>query len=158
LCFGLAIGFGSASLQRLPLLWRDWRYSLFFCVKTVSLYALVALLWVEASAAIWARMPGAGQPPAAVYLALWMSSMATFGLVTLWNCADQRKRCPRCLRRLGLPVTLGSWASVLEPATTELLCEAGHGSLAMTETDGAQPDHWIALDPSWQDLFQAPAR
>ena len=136
------------------LLWHGWRYSFFFIAKTASLVALVALVWVEAGAALWARRPLAGDPAATLYFALWVSSMAAFGLVTLWSCADQRRRCPRCLRRLGLPVTVGSWGSVLEPATTELLCEAGHGSLSMTETDAAEPDRWIVLDPSWKDLFQ----
>ena len=28
-----------------------------------------------------------------------------------------------------MPVTLGSWASVFEPVTTEMLCHEGHGSL-----------------------------
>jgi len=53
---------------------------------------------------------------------------------------------------------MGSWGSVLEPATTELLCEAGHGSLSMTETDAAEPDRWTVLGPSWKDLFQTAGR
>jgi len=158
LCFGLGIGLGAASLQRLPLLWHGWRYSVFFIAKTASLVALVALVWTEAGAALWARTPVAGHPAATLYFALWVSSMAAFGLVTLWSCADQRRRCPKCLRRLSLPVTVGSWASVLEPATTELLCEAGHGSLSMTDTDSAEPDRWVVLGPSWKELFQTAGR
>jgi hypothetical protein len=53
-------------------------------------------------------------------------------------------------------VTLGSWSSsLLDPVTTEFVCERGHGSLAMPETDAssAERDRWTGMDDSWRDLF-----
>ena len=73
--------------------------------------------------------------------------IAAFGWAVLWSLADQQRRCPVCLRRLVLPVRIGSWASVFEPVTTEWICEAGHGSLCAREVETGQPDHWIAEDP-----------
>jgi hypothetical protein len=59
---------------------------------------------------------------------------------------------------LAMPVSMGSWASVLEPATTESLCEKGHGSLSMQEVESGAPDRWIAMDASWRELFQTDAK
>jgi hypothetical protein len=70
-----------------------------------------------------------------------------------WSFADQRQRCPECLERLALPVTIGSWSSVLEPVTTEFLCESGHGSLCVPETEQSERGRWTALDASWRELF-----
>jgi len=64
-----------------------------------------------------------------------------------------RRRCPVCFERLALPITLGSWSSVLEPATTEFLCEFGHGSLCVPETEQGERDRWTTLDASWRDFF-----
>jgi hypothetical protein len=72
----------------------------------------------------------------------------------LWSLADQRRRCPVCLGRLEMPVTLGSWASVFEPPTTEFLCADGHGSLSVQEAEPTAADRWIALDSSWRSLFR----
>jgi hypothetical protein len=52
-----------------------------------------------------------------------------------------------------MPVTMGSWSSVLEPVTTEFMCESGHGSLCVPETESGEPDRWTSLDPSWRELF-----
>ena len=78
-----------------------------------------------------------------------LTFVAGCALATLWCVADQRKRCPVCLSRLALPVTLGSWSSsLLDPVTTEFVCERGHGSLAMPETDAssAERDGWTGMD------------
>jgi hypothetical protein len=48
---------------------------------------------------------------------------------------------------------MGSWGSVLEPATTEFLCDSGHGSLCVPDSSEGQPDRWTNLDPSWSELF-----
>jgi hypothetical protein len=52
-----------------------------------------------------------------------------------------------------MPVTMGSWASVLDPATTEMVCDLGHGSLCVPDSTEGAPDRWINLDPSWRELF-----
>jgi hypothetical protein len=59
-----------------------------------------------------------------------------------------------CLQLLTMPVSFGSWSSVLDPATTELVCDSGHGSLTFPETDGGLRDRWTNLDPSWSELFR----
>jgi len=51
------------------------------------------------------------------------------------------------------PVSIGSRAATFDPATTELVCERGHGSLAASETPQGPPDHWTAFDSSWATLF-----
>jgi hypothetical protein len=71
-----------------------------------------------------------------------------------WSFADQRGRCPVCLQLLTLPVSIGSWSSVLDPATTELVCDSGHGSLSFPDVVDGQPDRWTNLDPSWSELFR----
>ena len=55
---------------------------------------------------------------------------------------------------LGHPSTVEIEASVLEPSTTESLCENGHGSLSVSETETGAPDRWIAMDASWRELFE----
>jgi hypothetical protein len=71
-----------------------------------------------------------------------------------WTFAEQRRRCPTCLRQLTMPVTLGSPASVFEPALTELICPNGHGALSLPENETDRPDRWIVLDSSWGELFK----
>jgi hypothetical protein len=84
--------------------------------------------------------------------------MLLFACALAWVFADQRRRCPECLGLLALPVTIGSWASVLEPVSTELVCEQGHGSLSVPESALALPQKWTALDVSWRGLFPATTR
>jgi hypothetical protein len=130
---------------------RGWRYRSFLALKSILAVAIPALLWVEAAAVLGARTEGSvrlltGAVPALAFLpvcacAIW------------WSFADQRRRCPVCLQRLGMPVRMGSWASVLDPATTELVCDSGHGSLCAPESTEGAPDRWTNLDPSWRELF-----
>ena len=67
---------------------------------------------------------------------------------------DQRSRCPTCLKRLRMPVSIGSWSSlILDRPTTEYVCPAGHGALVVSEALH-DPDHWTVFDDSWHDLFE----
>jgi hypothetical protein len=74
-----------------------------------------------------------------------------------WSTHDQHLRCRVCLRRLSMPVRLGSWSHpMLDPVSTETVCGSGHGLLYVSEPAGsstAEPEHWMELDPSWRDLF-----
>jgi uncharacterized membrane protein len=66
---------------------------------------------------------------------------------------DQRSRCPTCLERLRMPVTIGSWSSlILDRPATEYVCPAGHGVLFVSEALH-DADQWTVLDDSWRDLF-----
>ena len=72
----------------------------------------------------------------------------------MWCVADQRRRCRACLRRMILPVSVGSWASQFEPSRTEMLCEDGHGALALSDAETNVQDRWTRLDDSWKALFR----
>jgi hypothetical protein len=74
-----------------------------------------------------------------------------------WTLADQRGRCPVCLRRLVRPVTIGSAShTLLDWYGTEFLCARGHGLLYEPEipTSANSARHWQSLDPSWAGLFR----
>ena len=131
---------------------RGWRYRSFLALKTILAVAIPALLWIETAAVLRQRMEGSvrllltGVLPALAFLVACACAM-------WWSFADQRRRCPVCLQRLSLPVTMGSWGSVLDPATTELVCDSGHGSLCVPESTPDAPDRWTDLDASWRELF-----
>ena len=125
---------------------RAWSYVSFLLVKTVSLSAVLLALWIEGGAAFRACLP-AGAPRVLVGgLILAIVFIAAFDWAVVWNLADQQHRCPVCLRRLVMPVRIGSWASVFEPVTTEWICEAGHGSLCVDEIERGQSDRWIEIE------------
>lgn len=131
----------------------QWSLLLF---QVMAAHLLASLLWMEAGFAIrshltrgWLHYGVGGFGLAVTYIIL-------VGRATLWSLADQRCRCPVCLHRLMLPVAMGSWASIFDPAATELVCEEGHGSLALMEREAEaspQDDRWIELDSSWRELF-----
>lgn len=130
---------------------QGWRYWGFLASKIVASTGLVTLFWIEAASKLH---PTYNSPITVLpVLLLTLVYIATFGSAVEWSLTDQRARCPVCLNRLAMPVSIGSWASVLDPARTELVCADGHGSLAMTEADTARADQWTTMDRSWKDLF-----
>jgi len=151
--FGLAIGIVLVAVGRLSLGRYGWRYWSFLVLKTIAVMVIVPLLWIETGTAMRAHMASAPLRVLVGGLLFTLIFMAAFGCALLWSFADQRRRCPVCLQRLAMPVTIGSWASVFEPVTTELLCEEGHGSLCVPET--GEPDRWTPLDASWRELFDS---
>jgi len=77
-------------------------------------------------------------------------------LALRWALADQRQRCPVCLRLLGNPARIGCLAQTfLEWHGTEFVCVKGHGLLHVLEmpTSSYNTQRWIYLDPSWSGLF-----
>lgn len=153
--FALVIGIVLVTIRRLPLRPYGWRYWSLFVLKTMAVMVIVPLLWIEIGASIRAHMAvGPLRQLLGGLVFTWIFIVA-FGCALAWSFADQRRRCPVCLQRLAMPVTIGSWASVFEPVTTELLCEEGHGSLCMPETGTGEPDRWTALDASWRELFDS---
>src|SRR5205807_2684267 len=106
---------------------------------------LVPLLWIEGGGALRAHMT-AGSLRAALATAFTLIFFGAFAWSVIWIFADQRHRCPVCLGRLALPVTFGSWASVYDPVTTEMVCDEGHGSLCVAENEMSGDDRWIELD------------
>jgi len=145
-------------IGRLSLGRYGWRYWSFFAGKTAAVMAIVPLLWIEVGAALRARIPNQTLSVAIGGVGLALVFIAGFGAAIVWVFSDQRLRCPICLRRLAMPVALGSWASTFEPPATELLCEAGHGSLCVSERAAGEPDRWVALDDSWRLAAGPPDR
>jgi hypothetical protein len=150
LMLALATSVVMVLIGRLPRGRYGWRYWVFLAGKTVAVMAIVPVWWIEGGAAVRARIPNQVLSMAIGGVALTLVFIAAFGAATVWVVADQRLRCPICLRRLAMPVAIGSWASTFEPPATELLCEVGHGSLCVSESAGGEPDRWVALDDSWQ--------
>ncbi len=150
----LATGATLVFLRGLPLHRDGWCYWCFLILKTAAVLAIPPLLWIEGGAALRAHIPNRVLGILFGGLILGLAFVAAFVRTLLWSFADQRRRCPVCLRRLSMPVAIGSWASVFEPAATELLCDEGHGSLCVSESRAGGPDSWIALDGSWHDLFE----
>jgi hypothetical protein len=84
--------------------------------------------------------------------------LALFGSIfaVRWINADQRKRCPVCLRLLANPVRIGESSRILlEWRGTELMCPRGHGLLYVPEWPAiwSGRQRWIHLGPSWSGLF-----
>jgi hypothetical protein len=151
--FGIAVGAVIVVLQQPVRLRYGWRYGRLLAAKTLLLVANPALGWVETNAAIRRLGPLDGPGIALAGMVTTVIFLAACAFAFWWSFADQRHRCPQCLQLLAMPVTIGSWSSVLDPVTTEFLCESGHGSLYLPETEQGERDRWTALDPSWRDLF-----
>jgi len=134
-----------------------WPSALFLGAKTILAMFTLTCIWMEGAGAI--------QRALLAHEAWWVASRVASTLVFLfasgwivgWCMSDQRQRCPSCLRRLALPVSLGSWSSVLDPAATILVCPQGHGSLTAPETCLGSPDQWTSMDTSWSVFITSPA-
>lgn len=152
-----AVGAALLFLKRHALDGRGWRCRAMFAFQVVSIHLGASLLWIEGGHALRSTLASEGFRIGIAGLGLVVIFIVGLGFGVLWCIADQRSRCPVCLHRLVMPVTMGSWASLFfDPAATELVCEQGHGSLAVMESEagGEAPDRWIELDESWQCLFR----
>ena len=73
-----------------------------------------------------------------------------------WALADQRRRCPVCLRRVAHPANVGVVSrTFLDWSGTELMCAGGHTLLHVPSlpTSWFSTQRWMLLDPSWDFLF-----
>jgi len=150
--FALTIGAALVAIGRLSLGRYGWRYWFYLAGKLLSVLIIVPLVWIEGNAALRAHMVKPDLGLVFGWLAWTLAFLGAFGCGVMWVFTDQRRRCPVCLGRLAMPVTLGSWASVFEPVTTEMLCHEGHGSLSVDESEIGAGDRWITLDASWRGL------
>lgn len=130
-----------------------WHYWPFLAAKIVLAVMLPLLAWIEFDSLVRTFRPalGAGASVARILAALTFLVTCVRGL--WWSFADQRRRCPVCLQRLAMPVSVGSPASIFDPAITELVCSNGHGALSLPDNQAGRSDRWIALDSSWGELF-----
>ena len=152
-CFAAVVALIVVLIVGLPLRRYSWKYWGFLALKAAAAAVLVTLAWVEGGPLLRARLPGGELKALVGVLGFTLVYVAAFGAALAWCVKDQRRRCPVCLRRLAMPVTMGSWASVFEPPTTELLCDAGHGRMCVCEGAGGESERWSTLDASWQELF-----
>jgi hypothetical protein len=137
-----------------PLPWASGLYGWAFLIwKTLCAVLIPTLLWVELIGPLW-KIP-LPEPARWVVLVAFpsLAYICTCAWLIWWSFADQRRRCPVCLQPLSMPVTIGSWSSVLDPAQTETLCDSGHGMLCQPETTDGPQERWTNLDPSWRELF-----
>lgn len=131
---------------------RGWRFKGYLGIKTALVLAATIVIWAEGGWRLRALIPGR-EASALIGGLLWsLIFMASFICVSGWCFADQRRRCPVCLRRLSSPVSMGTWASVFEPATTELVCTDGHGLLCESDNEGDPAAQWTTLDATWKGL------
>jgi hypothetical protein len=130
-----------------------WRYWSFLFAKSTLILAVASMLWVEGGSALRSVIPGPGLSRLLGGIVLAVIFVIASACGALWSLADQRRRCPACQRLLQMPVAFGSWASTFDPATTELVCDRGHGSLSLLEAETAEADRWTKLDASWLSLF-----
>ena len=73
-----------------------------------------------------------------------------------WALADQRRRCPVCLRRVAHPANVGVVSrTFLDWSGTELMCAGGHTLLHVPSlpTSWFSTPRWMLLDASWDFLF-----
>ena len=151
LLMALLVGAVVVLLGRRSLGRAGWRYWLYLAAKLLLVTLLLPELWIEGGGAMRAHIV-AGTLRVAVVTAFTLVFFGAFGCTVIWIFADQRHRCPVCLGRLALPVTFGSWASVFDPVTTEMVCDEGHGSLCVAESEISGEDRWIKLDTSWKEF------
>lgn len=154
LAIAFAVGAGMLIASQLRFRGTAVRYWAFFVVKLVAVAILVPLLWVEAEAVVRALTPRGELPLIIRAISFRLAFLFAFARAMSWLIADQRSRCPVCLRRLANPVTIGSWSSTFDPPTSESFCEAGHGLLYTPESGTGLPGYWMPLDETWRDLFE----
>jgi hypothetical protein len=85
---------------------------------------------------------------------VWCFTICLFGF--RWAVADQRKRCPVCLRRVSNPASVGlASRTFLGWNGTEMICMGGHALLHVPSlpTSWFSGDRWLYLDSSWDFLF-----
>ena len=84
-------------------------------------------------------------------LLTWFLLCSGMVYAAIW---DQRYRCRVCLRRLRMPIEVGSWSKMLQfgRPKIEYICTYGHGRLNVAELQisGAEIPEWT---PGQQDLW-----
>jgi len=126
---------------------RGWKYYLALAVRLLLTLTALSGLQVIVGRLV---LNGYWMPS---FLPGWMF-LAACTVAVILVVRDHRNRCPVCLERLRMPVSLGNWSSVMmDPPGTEYACPKGHGLLYTPESGGTE-DQWTTLDSSWSDLFE----
>ena len=132
----------------------SWRESIRRFLFLSGKFVLIAGIGLFASFDI-AYCYTSGFSPAAECLQL----VSCFGICLIgfrWALADQRQRCPVCLRRVTNPASVGlASRTFLGWNGTEMICMDGHTLLHVPAlpTSWFGDQRWLYLDSSWQFLF-----
>jgi hypothetical protein len=143
--FALTVSLIIAVRGRVPWRGHDWRYWSFLLLKSAALVGILSLLWIEGGFLLRRHLANETVRALGGGLLFAVAFLAAIGSAVVWCLSDQQRRCPVCLRRMTAPVRIGTWASVFEPVTTELLCDEGHGALCLQECEMGEPDRWMAI-------------
>ncbi|MGA9586262.1 MAG: hypothetical protein WBQ95_13090 [Terracidiphilus sp.] len=123
---------------------------LFFTAKLL----LIAAIAFSASLDLAYSNTVSYSPLAECVQLLWCFTICLFGF--RWAVADQRKRCPVCLRCVSNPATVGlASRTFLGWNGTEMICMGGHALLHVPSlpTSWFSGQRWLYLDSSWDFLF-----
>lgn len=124
----------------------------FLAAKLALVLGILAILPLDLA---YSGKPGYVPGASETHLALTLG-MSIFGF--WWAVADQRKRCPVCLRRVTHPARVGMASQTfLAWNGMELICLGGHTLLHVPAlpTSWFNCPRWIYLDDSWEFLFVA---
>jgi len=117
----------------------------FVLVAAIAYFASLDLAWWNSS----------NYSPLAEFAQLvWAFTICLFGF--RWALADQRQRCPVCLRRVTHPAQVGlASRTFLGWNGTEMVCMGGHTLLHVPSlpTSWFSGQRWLYLDTSWEFLF-----
>lgn len=141
----LGMGPAPAGSQATGRVWRGMFLALKIAlVQPILLCGLVVLIWI---------LPVVPVAPQLGVCGAWMLGFR-------WILADQRRRCPVCLRRLSSEVRMGAPSQTfLEWYGAESTCSRGHGLLHVPGVSaGYSAPRWLRLDNSWSGLFVAGSR
>ncbi len=117
-------------------------------------FALIAAIGFAASLDLAYSNTVSYSPLAECLQLMWCFTICLFGF--RWAVADQRKRCPVCLRRVTNPATVGlASRTFLGWNGTEMICMGGHALLHVPSlpTSWFSGQRWLYLDSSWEFLF-----
>ena|SRR5579863_1208253 len=117
-------------------------------------FALIAAIGLTASLDLAYGNTFGYSPFAECLQLMWCFTICLFGF--RWAVADQRKRCPVCLRRVTNPATVGlASCTFLGWNGTEMICAGGHALLHVPSlpTSWFSGQRWLYLDSSWDFLF-----
>jgi hypothetical protein len=133
--------------------WRRFVRIAFLCAKVAL---LLPVAWsVPVDLAYW---PAVAHPVFSQYAQL-VATFAIFLFGARWVLADQRRRCPVCLRRVSNPAQVGDASrNFLAWNGTEMICRDGHTLLHVPglPTSWFSTQRWLYLDSSWDFLFAGP--
>ena len=146
------------------------RYWAYFAAKIVAaaatLYGLLALVascfppQPRNAPELWPLMTGTQALVCNLALLVWFLLCVGAVYLIVW---DQRHRCRVCLRRLRMPVEIGSWSRMLQfgRPQIEYICPYGHGTLTEQELQisGREKPEWNPRSESlWDHLCAAASK